>query len=282
MSTETAHNGRANTPETNGAPTDPIGEAIAHEDAIREEAEQIRGEQPMTRILFSKLQPLLKRPIPAAFIEHVGRVEGKPYESTGVRSVQVQIDRMDNVLGAGCWRDDVEYHEEGKLAEVIVTVFDNDGKMIVQRSSWGGVNRGSTLGNIRKGSYTNAAKPAFARIGPAHEVYLGIADYDPDVNADAAGEQRPEQPRSQREPARPHVPDIPADLPMKPERAAALLQRLGETQAAMVTDEDRAVFTRRLSTAYTAAGGKAQRINAEAIAVLSDAQADEFEKAVWS
>ena len=40
-----------------------------------------------------------------------------------------------------------------------------------------------------QGSFTNAAKLAFARIGPAHEVYTQAIDYDPDVNDLAANDQ---------------------------------------------------------------------------------------------
>lgn len=173
----------------NGAdPIDPLAEAIIYEQAIADEAAEIRGESAgLTAELFMRLWPLLKRPIPAGFIETLPSGPGKPYESTGVRSVQVQIDRMNNVLGPLDWNYSDEYEQEGKLAKVTVRVF--FGAEEITRTARGGVNQGSTLGNIYKGSFTNAAKLAFARLGPGHEVYLGAADLDPDTDAAAASRQ---------------------------------------------------------------------------------------------
>lgn len=165
---------------------DPIAEAIAYEEAIAAEATEIRGDETdLTPALFLKLWPLLKRPIPAGFIQTVGKVQGKPYESTGIRSVQVQIDRMNNVLTPLGWTSEVEYEQDGKLARVTIGI-GRHGNALAHATSYGGVDRGSGVGNIYKGSYTNAAKIAFARLGPGHEVYLGAADLDPDTNEDAA------------------------------------------------------------------------------------------------
>ena len=136
-----------------------------------------------------ELWPLLKRPIPPAFIQTVGVTKGKPYASTGVRSVQVQIDRLNNVLTPLWWWDSVTYEQDGKLAHVAIWVGDQmTGEAIIGRRSSGGVNQGSTIGNVHKGSYTNAAKVAIARLGPGHEVYVGATDLDPDVDADLANQ----------------------------------------------------------------------------------------------
>jgi hypothetical protein len=173
----------------NGKPAgDPLAEAIAYEAALAEEAAAIRGDaNDLTFELFTRLQPLLRRPIPPGFIVTTPKTDGKPYPSTGIKSVQVQIDRMDNVLSPLWWGFTDTYEDEGKLCrvEVVVNVEDRE----IRRASWGGVNRGSTFGNLRKGSFTNAAKRALAMLGPGHEVYLGAADFDPDVDPDAAKEQ---------------------------------------------------------------------------------------------
>jgi len=167
-----------------------LAEAFAAEQAIADEAAAIRGDAVLIdTVLFLKLWPLLRRPIPEGFIKSIGVVKGKPYESTGISSVQVQIGRMDNVLTPLGWHDVVEYELEGRLAHVTVSVLGVDGEPIVQRDAWGGVNQASTTGNLYKGTYTNAAKVAFARIGPGHEVYVGATDLDPDVHAKAANEQ---------------------------------------------------------------------------------------------
>jgi hypothetical protein len=170
-------------------------DAISAEEKIAAEAAEIRGaEDSLTSDLFQKLYPLLRKPIPGAFIQKIGTTQGKPYESTGVRSVQVQIDRMNNVLTPRWWRVLKSYASDGKVCEVTVLVGNGlwgpeDGREVfAEGNSSGGVDRGSTEGNVYKGSFTNAAKPAFARIGPGHEVYLGAADLDPDVNQEVANE----------------------------------------------------------------------------------------------
>lgn len=167
-----------------------LAAAVASEQLLADEAAEVRGDALwITPELFAKLLPLLRRPIPAGFIKTIGVVTGKPYESTGIRSVQVQIDRMDNVLTPLGWREKVEYLEGGKLCEVTVQVIGDRDEVLAERTSMGGVDRASTIGNLYKGSYTNAAKVAFARIGPGHEVYVGATDLDPDVSEAAAKEQ---------------------------------------------------------------------------------------------
>lgn len=176
--------------------TDPLAAALAAEQAIADQAAEIRGDATtLTPELFLKLHPLLCEPIPAAFIVTTPRVKGKPYTSTGIKSVQVQTDRMNNVLTPLWWWDEARYYEQdGKLCEVTVFVGNYAGgtadspatEVLVERRSWGGVSQGSTPGNIYKGSYTNAAKLALARLGVGHEVYLGATDLDPDVSGEAA------------------------------------------------------------------------------------------------
>lgn len=177
--------------EANGSGDDKMAEAIAYEAQIAEQAKEIRGDETLlTPTLFMELYPLLTRPIPEAFIKYVPKLEkGKPYESTGIRSVQVQIDRMNNILTPLWWRDSVEYEQDGKLAKVTIFV-GNPGEdtPLIARSSCGGVDRGSSGGNVYKGSYTNAAKLAFARIGVGHEVYVGATDFDPDTDKDMAAQ----------------------------------------------------------------------------------------------
>ena len=166
--------------------------ALQSEQAIKDKADAIWEEQTsaiITNAILDKLYPLLAEPIPAAYILTTGATRGKPYVSTGIRSVQVQIDRMNNVLRPRCWWEEVTYEQDGKLCRVTIKVgtpgspaTGEPPEVLLERSSMGGVNQGSTLGNIYKGSYTNAAKRAFAALGVGHEVYVGAADLDPDVN----------------------------------------------------------------------------------------------------
>jgi hypothetical protein len=191
--------------------------AIEAEQRIAEEAAQLReGQDKLTPELFMQLYPLLCKPIPAGFIQTIPATKGKPYESTGIRSVQVQIDRMNNVLTPLWWWYEEEFEDGGKLAKVTVTIGNPDGFPMVKRSSYGGVGQGSGAGNIYKGSFTNAAKLAFARVGPGHEVYLGAADLDPDVNQEVA-DARPANGGS-GQPA--------ADQPIGPAIAGKLIDRV--------------------------------------------------------
>jgi len=170
---------------------------MVSEQAIADEAAEIRGGRvALTPALFAELHPLLKRPIPEGFIKTTGVVKGKPYPSTGISSVQVQITRMDNVLTPAWWWDEVEYLQEGRLARVRVGIYVHTNEPFYSREAWGGVNQASTTGNLYKGSYTNAAKVAFARVGPGWEVYLGATDFDPDTDEDAAKAQGSSAPSS--------------------------------------------------------------------------------------
>lgn len=186
-------------------PGEGLQAAIEWERGIALAATDVRGDA--TRLdaaMFMRLWLYLQMPIPPAYIETVGRVTGKPYESTGIRSVQVQIDRMNNVLTPLWWWYQTDYEAQGQLCTVTVFVGDPsaspvevsrfgserpefvDPGVLTWRSSRGGVDRGSTTGNVYKGSFTNAAKLAFARLGVGHEIYLGSSDFDPDVDSDAA------------------------------------------------------------------------------------------------
>jgi hypothetical protein len=170
-----------------GAATD----AARYEQEIADRATGIRGDafDNLTIQTFLELWPLLREPLHEGHIVHTTAGKGKPYESDGAKSVQVLIDRCNNVLTPLCWGYSDEYESNGKLCKVTVEVFARlGGSIYVSRSSWGGVDRGSE-GNIRKGSFTNAAKLAFARLGPGHEIYLGGHDFDPDTNVQIAALQ---------------------------------------------------------------------------------------------
>lgn len=191
-------------------------QARAYETAIATRAAECRGEATeLDRKLFLDLHEILCEPIPDGYIKYVPRLEkGKPYESTGIRSVQVQIDRMNNVFTPLWWWCERHYSEGGKTCRVDVYV-GNRGKemklpgipmaktsgepcqaveysmgvtdeVLAHVTGYGGVDRGSTIGNVLKGSFTNAAKITFALLGCGHEIYVGDVDLEPDVNPDAA------------------------------------------------------------------------------------------------
>lgn len=176
-----------------------LAEAVRAEAELAERAEAIRGEPndggkvALNPTTFLKLAPLMREPIPEGFISEVTAGKGKPYPSKGIRSLQVQIDRMDAVFTPLLWGWRTEWIE-ANLAEVTVWVGESEEKALVKRVARGGMNAGSTVGNHYKGTETNAAKMAFARLGVGHEVYIGAADFDPDTDEDAAKVQEKDAP----------------------------------------------------------------------------------------
>jgi hypothetical protein len=188
--------------------------AVAFEVELAAKAAEIRGDATtLTPDLFLKLWPLLREPIPEGFLVEATRGEGKPYDSKGIRSVQIPVDRMDAVLTPLWWWYEHTYEQGGKLCLVTVNIGTFGERVLVSRSSYGGMNRGSTEGNLYKGTFTNAAKRAFALIGPGHEIYAGAADYEPDVSPAAAREQ-----------VRRDTEAVPSsDEPVSPEKAAELV-----------------------------------------------------------
>lgn len=253
-------NGKAN------GDTAALVEAKALEDQIATEAATIREDATeLDRALFLRLWPLLARPLPAGFVQHIGVVTGKPYESTGVKSLQVLIDRMNNVLTPLWWWYEVEYlldgEDHGKLAEVTVYVGTRGGDVLTQATSRGGVNQASTLGNRYKGSETNAAKRAFAQIGPGHEVYLGAVDLDPDVSVDAAkAQQRADRPAP--------------TATIEASRAALLIDAF---QGLPGGDDIQAEHRKQLKLKLGSLGVSGQTVNA-AFAKLTPGQADDVER----
>ncbi|MGI8873603.1 MAG: hypothetical protein ACR2KP_04620 [Egibacteraceae bacterium] len=225
-----------------------LAAAITSEAAIGTEARKIRGDATeITPALFLELWPLLRRPIPPALIVTTGIVEGKPYPSTGVKSLQVLTDRMSLVLTPLWWWHEVEYLEAnpvGSLAAVTVFVglrYEDPRVVLCQATSRGGVDRASTLGNLYKGSLTNAAKRAFAEIGPGHEVYLGATDLDPDVSEDAArAQEQPEKQAAKQPPIGEEraakLADIIAGSPLTPMDVANKLRAFGIKSLADATE----------------------------------------------
>ena len=142
----------------------------------------------LTRPMFRDLRPVLSKPTPSRYIQHVPWMPAKPYVSTGLRSLQYQIDYMNAVLGRAHWRELRHYPAEdrGHLVKVIVVVGNdlhladidaqgnlvpNEAEVIAMQAEWGSVTNASSLGDARKGSATNALKRAFASFGPGADVF---------------------------------------------------------------------------------------------------------------
>lgn len=185
---QSTSNGQPQKVET---PAEQIAAAIESERELAERARAIWADKPADALsiaLFLELWPLMREQIPSGFISEVTAGKGKPYPSKGIRSLQVQINRMDAVWTPLWWGWRTEWIEP-QLAEVAVWIGETEEHALVKRSARGGMNAGSTVGNHFKGTETNAAKMAFARLGCGHEVYIGAADFDPDTDEDAAKAQ---------------------------------------------------------------------------------------------
>lgn len=182
-----------NSPVKTDVTPEQLAEAIESEAQLAAECAEIRDAAKsfpgtLIRKLFLQLEPKMKTPIPEGFLIAVSKGKGKPYDSKGVRALQVQVNRMDAVWTPLFWDWRTEWIAPS-LAEVTVWVGESEEKALVTRKARGGMNGGSTVGNHFKGTETNAGKLAFARIGPGNEVYLGATDFDPDTDEVAAEEQ---------------------------------------------------------------------------------------------
>ena len=176
-------------------------------------------ESALTPSLLRELEPLLYEPIPAKYIETTPPTKGKPYESTGVKSLQVQVDRMNEVLGVNHWRFLTHYEDNGMICKAVVVIgnnlsaleLDDRGKLVSAGAlwntealpqvlgiaeGWGGHKQGSHRGDVMKGSETNAVKRALARLGPAAHVYRQEFDLD---NWALGEEYKPEKQQSKSE-----------------------------------------------------------------------------------
>lgn len=168
----------------------------------------------LTVKLFRRLGPLLREPINPRDIVTTGPADrGKPMVTTGIRSVQVQVDRLSQVLGDAHYRLIPHHTPDGQRCRMHVVIGNDlqwcrvdaagelqpytllegtvggDGiapyagvkyaEVIAHADGWGGHARGSAPGDIWKGSETNAGKRVIARVGPGNHVYALDFEDDP-------------------------------------------------------------------------------------------------------
>lgn len=187
--------------------------------SYRADAEAIKGDEAykdsggkMTGPLYDALEPLLFKPTPPVYIEHRPKGEGNPYPTTGLKSTQIQVDRMNDVLGRRHWRTLLFYSQNGTLCKAVVIVgndlhwarLDEHGELlpytvvdagdtkeireadiVALHEGWGGW-KSNKLGDTFKSAETNALKRVLARFGPGADVYR--VDYEEDILATLKGE----------------------------------------------------------------------------------------------
>ncbi|MCA1700182.1 MAG: hypothetical protein LC790_15270, partial [Actinobacteria bacterium] len=177
-----------------GSPATRVGSDIDHFQDIRNGAKAIRAgysdgglyDGRLTLAMMVELEALLEQPTPTQYVKHIGPTDGKPYPSTGLSSIQYQLSMMNAVLGGPHWRALTHYENDGKLCKVVVIVGNDltkakltadgdldpgEAEVLCAREGWGAVKRGSTDGDLLKGSYTNAIKRVLAEYGAAADVY---------------------------------------------------------------------------------------------------------------
>lgn len=181
----------------------------------RTAAKQHRYRGKLTIPLLRDLEPIFGVRIPEEYLLHSDKTEGKPYESTGLRSVQVQLDIANAVLGGAHWRLLTHYPDGNDHVCHAWVIFGNDlskaklsddgedveprgATIFVQRDGWGGVKRSNHSGDGRKGSKTNATKRAFSEAGIGSSVYR--LDFDEELVEGAAPAGEPAQAQSRAQP----------------------------------------------------------------------------------
>jgi hypothetical protein len=168
----------------------------------------------LTAGVLRKLQPLLDEPLNPRHIVTTGPAEkGKPYVSTGIQSVQTQIERLNEVIGLAHFRllpywtpdgtkcrvhaiigNDLQWaHLDAHGDLVPYTLLDGtvglasgpvyagvkEAEVIAHADGWGGHGRGTAPADTLKGAETNAAKRTIARLGPGGHVYELDFEDDP-------------------------------------------------------------------------------------------------------
>jgi hypothetical protein len=181
----------------------------------------------LTAELFAQLEPFLAAPTPAVFIEFTpmaternerGYLMGLAYDTLGLKSVQFQYDRMNNVLGSNHWRPLLHYAQGGILTKAVVVIgnhldrcrLDAEGQLVTWRvlgpldhdkvepvleyaevlavrEGWGGFKM-NAVGDTFKAGETNTLKRVLARFGPGNDVMR--VDYDSDSLAAALGQEQ--------------------------------------------------------------------------------------------
>lgn len=189
-------------PEPAAEPESERADALDFAD-LRAQATKIQKQQRyrgrLTMPMLRALEDLLNTPIPEEYLLHSEKTEGKPYDSTGLKSLQVQVDIANAVLGGGHWRLLTHYKTEhvchawviigndvirAKLSDDGEEVLPEGADIFLTRDGWGGVKRSNHEGDGRKGAQTNASKRALAQAGPGSNVYR--LDFDEELVDGAA------------------------------------------------------------------------------------------------
>ena len=179
----------------------------------------------MTKEEKQQIYKQLSAPFSDEAIERTdGKLTGKGYSTTGIK-YQYIVNRLNEVLGIGCWRTEQTITvREGTTAKGR-TVFDAGCDLTLQFGEWSdgmftawaeafsnGGHQSMSEADARKGAFTNGLKKAAAMLGCGKQAYEGTIDDDnvPGVGLgeDAAfpppaPQEPPNQPAQKRQPEPP-------------------------------------------------------------------------------
>lgn len=148
-----------------------------------------------------ELYKRLSEPFPEEAVERTkASVTRKGYDTTGIK-YQYVVDRLNEVLGVGCYRTDQEFHireferrNNYKAYDVTcdITLYLGEWKeggfvpFAEVRGTGGHVS--NNVADAKKGAYTNGFKKTAAMLGVGSEAYRGTIDDD---NVPGIGVERP-------------------------------------------------------------------------------------------
>jgi hypothetical protein len=150
-----------------------------------------------------KLYAALSAPFGEEAIERTeGRVTGRGYDTTGIK-YQFIVNRLNEVLGIGCWRTEQVINLRETTTSKGRAAFDATCNLTLRFGAWEagtflpwaeafatGGHQSLSEADARKGAFTNGLKKAAAMVGCGKQAYEGTLDDDA-VPAEAAREYTP-------------------------------------------------------------------------------------------
>lgn len=156
-----------------------------------------------------------------------GRTTGRGYDTTGIK-YQYVVNRLNEVLGLGCWRTEQTLKVRETTTSKGRAAFDATCDLTLQFGEWldgkflawaevfaTGGHQSLNEADARKGAFTNGLKKAAGMTGCGKQAYEGTLD-DDNVPVD---ETAPAQPASQQKP-QPAQPSPKPPAPAAPPRSA--------------------------------------------------------------
>jgi len=145
----------------------------------------------LSRQHLAKVYKQLSAPFEDEAVERTkGAQTRKGYDTTGIK-YQFIVDRLNKVLGPGCFRTTQEMAVTEMTRQSGRTAFSVDVEITLQLGNWGmhgfnpvaevfgiGGHTSNSLADAKKGAYTNGFKKAAAMLGVGRQAYAGTIDDD--------------------------------------------------------------------------------------------------------